>query len=74
MLINHYTLPKPRKNQIALFVMMNSVVNQLPEGGIYPSLVCRLISEPKAGTERQVSHAIATLPNKDACGYFSVLV
>ena len=74
MLINQYTLSMPRKNQIAHFIMMNIIVNQIPEDGIYPSLVCRLISEPRAGTERQGSHAIATLPNKDACRCFSVLV
>lgn len=74
MLISQYTLSMPRKNQIAHFIMINSIVNQIPEDGIYPSLVCRLISEPRAGTERQGSYAIATLPSKDACRCFSVLV
>lgn len=42
MLINQYTLPVPRKNQIAHFVMTNGIVNQIPKDDIYPSLVRRL--------------------------------
>lgn len=60
MLINQYIIPKPTTgNQPAHLVMPNSTVNHSPDDGIYQAL--------SAGTERQGSPAVATLPTKDAC-------